>query len=104
MALTTGHSYDPELIAVVHDVDILCLVTALTDSTFYVRYQVFDEKVFGQPVVNAHGFILPSQCSWHSTPKLSRAISIDRNVLPLDLAIQRFGGGSDDPPRAFVIY
>ena len=56
MALTAGHSHDPELIAVIYDVDILCLVMALTDSTFYVRYQMLDEKVFGQPVINVHGF------------------------------------------------
>jgi hypothetical protein len=46
---------------------------ALADSAFYVRYQIFDEKVFGQPVINAHGFIL-SKYSWHPIPKPSGAV------------------------------
>jgi hypothetical protein len=29
--------------------------------------------------------------------------SVDRNLLPVDLAIQRFGDGSGYPSRAFVI-
>jgi hypothetical protein len=72
--LTTGHSHDPELIAMIYDMDILWLVMALADSAFYVRYQMFDEKVFAQPVINAHGFILPSKYSWHLTPKSPAAV------------------------------
>jgi hypothetical protein len=47
---------------------------ALADSAFYVRYQMSDEKVFGQPVINAHDFILPSKYSWHPAPKPPEAI------------------------------
>jgi hypothetical protein len=74
MALTTAHSHDPELIAVVYDVNILWLVMTLADSALYVRYQMFDEKVFGQPVIKAHGFILPSKYSWHPTPTPPEAV------------------------------
>jgi hypothetical protein len=56
MALTTDNSHDPKLTAVVYDMDILWLIMALADGAFYARYQMFDEKVFGQPVINAHGF------------------------------------------------
>jgi hypothetical protein len=47
---------------------------ALADSAFYARYQMFDEKVFGQPVINAHGFTLPSKYSRHLTPQTPGAV------------------------------
>jgi hypothetical protein len=72
MTLTTTHSHDPELTAMVYNVDILYPILALADSAFYVRYQILDEKVFGQPVINAHGS--SSLHSWHPTPKSPREV------------------------------
>ncbi|MFB0545951.1 MAG: hypothetical protein ACETWB_03485, partial [Anaerolineae bacterium] len=54
--LSTDHSHDPDIVPVIHDLDIFCLVMVLTNSAFDVGDKMFDQKMLDRSLIQAHRY------------------------------------------------